>query len=313
MDVEIDGLLFDRGGHFVLDIPSLRFTADRTTAVLGPNGAGKTTLLRLIAGLERPTHGRILIGAAPVHSAVRLRRSLAYVFQEEVFLRQSVSANLDLGLRVRGLDRTERRRRIEHAAHLLGITHLLDRRPDRLSRGECRRASLARALCLRAPVVLLDEPLDGLDLPTYSRLLDELPQVLDAFQSTTLLVTHDRDEALRLGQDLVVFVDGRVHAAGDKHEIVLNPREVTVAQILGYTILNADGRRIAVRPGTLRLGPGALAFRMVAEDVIDLVHQREVVGCIGEVRVHVPVAPTAAVPTRGDVLIVHTDWACEVS
>ena len=251
MDVQIEGLRFRRDDRVVLDIPSLRLRGDRTTAILGPNGAGKTTLLRLIAALERPSEGRILAGGIPVRPDIRTRQNVAYVFQEDVFLRQSVRENLELGLRLRGVLERERNERIDGAAHLLGIAHLLDRRADHLSGGEGRRASLARALCLRAPLVLLDEPLAGLDPATYARLLDELPQVLGAFGATTVLVTHDRHEALRLGQDLVVLVDGRVHAAGGKREVVLNPAGTAVAEILGYSVLIANGRRVAVRAGGL--------------------------------------------------------------
>ncbi len=312
MDVQIEGLRFMRDDRVVLDIPSLRLCGDRTTAILGPNGAGKTTLLRLIAALERPSEGRILAGETLVRPDIRTRQNVAYVFQELVFLRQSVRENLELGLRLRGLSKEERKKRIDDAAHLLGIAHLLDRRADHLSGGEGRRASLARALCLRAPLVLLDEPLAGLDPATYARLLDELPQVLGAFGATTVLVTHDRHEALRLGQDLVVLVDGRVHAAGPKREVVLNPAGAAVADILGYAVLIANGRRVAVRPGDLKLGPGPVEFSMVVEELLDLVDHLEIAGRVGTVRVRVAAPATAELPQRGDCLVVHADRPCDI-
>lgn len=310
MDVVIDGVRFERDDRVVLDIPSLLLRGDRTTAILGPNGAGKTTLLRLIAALERPGAGRILADG----TRVRLGQNVAYVFQEHVFLRQSVRENLELGLRLRGVHTSERTARIDEAAHLLEISHLLDRRADRLSGGEGRRASLARALCLRAPLVLLDEPLAGLDPPTYARLLDELPRLLDAFGATTILVTHDRQEALRLGQDLVVLVDGRVHAAGGKRDVVLSPTGKTAAEILGYTVLDtAEGRRVAVRTGALKPGPGPVEFRMIVEGLLDLVDHREIAGRIGDVRVHVIAPPDADVPERGARVLVHAERGCDIS
>jgi ABC-type sugar transport system ATPase subunit len=312
MEVRIEGLRFERDHRVVLDIPALRLRGDRTTAVLGPNGAGKTTLLRLIAALERPREGRILAAGLPVRRGAGMRSLVAYVFQEHVFLRQSVRENLELGLRLRGLHRKERTERLEKAAHLLGISHLLERRADRLSGGEGRRVGLARALCLEAPLVLLDEPLAGLDPATYARLLDELPQVLQAFKATTVLVTHDRHEALRLGEDLVVLVEGRVHAAGAKRDVVANPLEAAVAEVMGYTILDAERQRVAIRPGGLKLGPGPLEFSMLVEQLLDLVDRREIVGWIGAARVHVAAPPQGRLPQRGDRVAVHADDVCNI-
>jgi ABC-type sugar transport system ATPase subunit len=313
MDLTIEDLRFERDGRVVLDVPALRLRGDRTTAILGPNGAGKTTLLRLVAALETPLQGRIVAGDTPVASDVHTRQRIAYVFQEQVFLRRSVRENLELALRIRRVAPRDRHERIGEAAHLLRIAHLLDRRADRLSGGEGRRAGLARALCLRAPLVLLDEPLAGLDPATYARLLDELPQVLQAFNATTLLVTHDRDEALRLGEDLVVLADGRVHAAGAKRDVVLHPRTSAIAAVLGYTVLEAAGRRVAIPRNALTPGSGRVEFSMLVEDVVDLVDRREIVGLIGGVRVHVTMTDGSDVPRRGDRVIVHTNVVCEVA
>lgn len=210
MDIVIEGLRLSRGGRSVIDIPSLRFASQQTTAILGPNGAGKTTLLRLIAALERPTEGRVVVGGEAMRDDSRSRRQLAFVFQQPVFLRASVRENLELGLRLRGVERVERQARIDEAAALLGVGPLLSRAATTLSEGEGRRASLARALCLQAPLLLLDEPLAGLDDETHARLLNELPGILRARGATTLLVTHDRQEAERLGQRVVILRDGRV-------------------------------------------------------------------------------------------------------
>ena len=310
MDVHIDALRFVREGRVVLDIPSLALQGNRTTAILGPNGAGKTTLLRLIAGLDSPTEGRVRHGGPPPERAPR-SGDVAYVFQENVFLRRSIRENLELGLRLRRVPPPERRERIDSAARLLEIERLLGRRADKLSGGEGRRASLARALCLRAPLVLLDEPLAGLDPPTYVRLRDELPRLLDAFGATTILVTHDRDEALRLGEDLVVLLDGRVHAAGGKRQVVLHPTDAASAAILGYTVLDFDGRRFAVRADALRFGPGPVQFVMDVDELIDLTDRCEIVGRIDRMRVHVTATPPD-LPRPGDRVVVHAERACSL-
>jgi ABC-type sugar transport system ATPase subunit len=313
MTVQVEHLRLEREGRLVLDIPSLEMRGGRTTAVLGPNGAGKTTLLRLIATLDRPTAGRILLDGRPPGADRHTRLDVALTFQEEVFLRQSVRDNLELGLRLRRLGRAERQRRVEEAADLLGIRALLDRRADRLSGGERRRASLARAVCLRAPLVLLDEPLAGLDPVTYRRLLDELPRLLGSLGATTILVTHDHEEALRLAQDVVVLIEGRVHAAGDKRDVVLHPPNAAAAQVLGYTILPAGNRQLAVLAGALKVGPGEVEFQMDVEELLDLVGHREIVGRIGNVRVRIGTPACRDLPRRGARLVVHADRACDVT
>ena len=300
MDVEFQEVRVHRDGRLVLEIPSLRLRSGQTTAVLGPNGAGKTTLLRVIAGLEAGRMGRVAFGGAPPPP-------VAFVFQEEVFLRHSVRANLELGLKLRGVHRAERQARIEGAARLLGIEGLLDRRADHLSGGEGRRVSLARALSLRAPVVLLDEPLAGLDERTYSHLIDELPALLSAFDATTVLVTHNPGEALRLAEDLVVLVDGQVRAAGSKRHVATQPGDADVAKALGHSILTVNGRLIAVPPGALALGPGEVECSLVVDEVLDLVYGRRIVGRVDGVRVSVALPDGMATPARGDRVRVHAD------
>jgi len=311
MDVRIEQLRFAREGRAVLDIPSLLLRGNRTTVVLGPNGAGKTTLLRVIAGLERAHSGRVAAVDDHGREETIAVRAIAYVFQENVFLRRSVRANLELGLRLRGLPRLDRARLIDDAATLLGITHLLERRADRISIGEGRRASLARALCLRAPLVLLDEPLAGLDTPTYARLLEDLPRVIGAFGGTTILVTHDREEALRLGDDLVVLAGGQVRAAGDKRDVIVSPGTSAVAEILGYTVLETNGGRVAVRPGALRPGAGPFEFWMIVDELIELIDRREILGRVGGVRARAA-ASAGESPCAGDRILVHATQVCEL-
>jgi len=294
MQVEFRDVRFEREGRRVLDIPALQLRSGATTAILGPNGSGKTTLLRLLAGLDRPQSGTIHLGERQVVAG----RDVAYLFQEQVFLRRSVRENLELGLRMRGVSETNLRERIDEALGLLGITHLLERRADRLSGGEGRRVDLARALCLRAPLVLLDEPLDGLDRRTQSRLLDELPHLLAIFDTTTLIVTHSRDEAFRLADDLVVIVDGRVLAAGDKRIVATNPRLAAVADVLGYTVLVADGRTVAVPPRAWSLASDGWAMQV--DHVLDMVEWQEVAGRIGTTSVRVAIEPGRRIPSPGD-------------
>lgn len=299
--VSIDGVRVEREGRVVLDVRTLTLAAGRTTAILGPNGSGKTTLLRAIAGLEPLRAGSVSFDT----SAAETKRDVAYVFQEDVFLRESVHWNLEIGLRLRGTEARERQRRIAGAASRVGVEHLLERRADRLSGGEGRRVSLARALCLHAPVVLLDEPLAGLDERGYARLIDELPRIVEAFNATTILVTHSRDEALRLANDLVVLVDGQVLAAGDAHAVATNPRVAAVAEVLGYTVLTLPARRIAVPPGGLRLGSGEVECVMTVDRVVDLVGAAEIVGRVDGSVLRIPCASGDARPASGERVTIH--------
>jgi ABC-type Fe3+/spermidine/putrescine transport system ATPase subunit len=160
--------------------------------------------------------------------------------------------------------------------------------------------------------VLLDEPLEGLDRPTYSRLLHELPQLLTAFDATRILVTHRPDEALRFAQDLVVLVDGKVHASGEKRDVATNPRVQKVAEALGYFVVVRNGRRLAIPPDTLKPGPGTLEFLMEVDEVIDLATSTEIAGRIDEVRVHVELPPGSKEPARGERICLHADRAFEL-
>jgi ABC-type sugar transport system ATPase subunit len=300
MHVSVEGLRFARAGRLVLDIPSLVFPEGSTTAVFGPNGSGKTTLLRLIGGLERPTAGLVWIGDQPVNGNLASRRRVAIAFQEAVFVRGSVRGNLDLALRLRDVTPEERTWRLTEAARECGLELLLDRPARQLSAGEAQRANLARALALRAPVTLLDEPLSGIDRLTRLQLLDDLPRMLGTFAATTILVTHDRQEAFRLADHLVVLVDGRVHAAGPKAEVYARPPDQATAELLGYTVVCKDGRTLGVPPGAWAIGGEGESFALAVERVVDMGNHLHVVGRIGRVRVDVRLRRGDAIPARGE-------------
>jgi ABC-type sugar transport system ATPase subunit len=300
MEVSVEALRFARAGRLVLDIPSLGFQDGSTTAVFGPNGSGKTTLLRLIGGLERPTAGLVRIGDQPVNGDPASRRRVAFAFQEAVFVRGSVRGNLDLALRLREVRPEQRTWRLTEAARECGIELLLDRSAHELSVGEAQRANLARALALRAPVTLLDEPLSGIDRLTRLQLLDDLPGMLGTFAATTILVTHDREEAFRLADHLVVLVDGRVLAAGPKAEVYARPPDQATAELLGYTVVCKDDRVLGVPSGAWAIGGEGESFALAVERVVDMGNHLHVVGRIGRVRVDVRLRRGDPVPARGE-------------
>ncbi len=303
MEAHLQEVTFAYGDREVLALPDLRFAEGRVTALLGPNGAGKSTVLRLLAGLERPRSGRVLVGGSPAAAA---RASIAYAFQEAVFLSGSLRANLALALRLRGLPRPDRSRRLEEAAAACGVAHLLDRSATRLSGGEAQRANLARALSLRAPLTLLDEPLAGFDEGGRRQMLAELPALLRRFAATTVLVTHDRDEALRLADDLALLRGGRVQACGPKGAVFAAPPDAESAAFLGYTLLSTDAGLVGVAPGGLRPGPGDLTLTLHVEALTDLVTAVEVSGVCSSSGDALTVAfpPTPPLPAPGDQITV---------
>ena len=310
MDIRLQDVRVERNGRDILTIPSLDLPSGRRLAILGPNGAGKTTLLRLIAGLERPDSGSVLVGG---DVASTRRQYASFMFQQDVFLRRSLLENLTLALAIRGVTGPPAQERAFESLTVFGIASLADRRADRVSGGESRRASLARALALRAPMLLLDEPMAGLDSGTYTRLLDELPPLIVRSGATTLVVTHEREEAFRLCDDLLVLVDGHVRAFGSKHEVACNPRHRGVAEALDYTILRFDNKTIAVPPGSLQVGSGTPEWRAAVEAVTDLVYEWDVAALLQEVRVHVRIPRGATPPRAGDVIDLHTREAYPLS
>lgn len=299
-DVVIEDLRFDRDRRRVLDIPALAFPDGSTTALFGPNGSGKTTLLRMIAGLERPLKGRVRVGGTAAE-----RGAVAFAFQEPVFLRGDVRRNLQLGLELRGVGDAERAARIAEVASECGIAALLNRPVSRLSSGEAQRINLARTLALRAPVTLLDEPLAGVDRIGRQALLDELPRLVATFAATTIIVTHDREEAFRLAERLVVLIDGKVRAVGTKGEVYRSPPDTETALLLGYTVLPTREGTIAVPTNGLRLGAGQWPFEFVAGRVVDMGNHRHLTGTVGGVRAELRLEPGAPEPVKGSVVPIH--------
>ena len=307
MEVRVRDLEFERDGRFFLRVPDLYLPRGTVTALLGPNGAGKTTLLRLLCGLEEPARGRVTLGGRP-REEVEMGR-VAYAFQEAIFLSGSVRRNLELALELRGIPAAERGERIEAATEATGVRALLEVDAARLSGGQAQRANLARALALRSPLTILDEPLAKLDGVSRLHLLDALPDLLRRFTTTSILVTHNREEAFALADHLLVLVDGGVRAYGETATLLKQPPDAEVAGILGFVVLRSQGRQLAVRPEELRAGEGPLSFDLVVGRVLDLGRERRVVGRIETTRVGLSLPAHVKDLRTGDVLRVTADVA----
>jgi thiamine transport system ATP-binding protein len=190
----------------VLDRVSLEVTAGQVVALLGPSGSGKSTLLRVIAGIISPDSGRVLIGGTDVTEVATHRRSVGMVFQDEqLFPHLSVADNVAFGLKMAGVGKAERVQRAGELLRLVGLDGFDRRRIDGLSGGERKRVALARSLAPEPNVLLLDEPLTGLDAELHDRLAVEVAQILRDTTTTALWVTHDRHEASAVADRMVEF------------------------------------------------------------------------------------------------------------
>ena len=265
----------------VLRVPWLDVHGGEVLAVIGPNGAGKTTLLQTLALLERPAQGEVLYeGDSTRRHALATRRRMALMLQDPLLLRRSVAENVAAGLRLRGVPRSERKTRVNRWLERFGVLHLAERPARKLSGGEAHRVSLARAFALEPEVLLLDEPFAALDQPTRETLLDELAGALSDTGLTTVFVTHDRNEALRLGDRVVVIIDGDVRQVGETAAVFAAPADEEVASLMGAETV-VPGVCIGTKEGiaSVRVGPHiieAVAAEAPPEDVLVVLRPEDV-------------------------------------
>ncbi len=207
--------------------------------LLGPSGSGKTTLLRMIAGLEEPTSGEILIGGRVVNDMTPRERRIAMVFQSyALYPHLTVLGNIVFPLKAQGMEKGERQKKAEWAAGLLGIGRLLHRKPRELSGGERQRVALARAIVREPSLFLLDEPLSNLDAKLRASARTELEQFQKRVATTTIYVTHDQVEAMAMGDRVVVMNKGSVRQIGTPAEVYDDPADTFVATFLGSPPMN---------------------------------------------------------------------------
>ena len=231
-------------------------------AVVGPSGCGKTTLLRLIAGLEEPTAGAVLLGGRDVTAWRPGRRNVAMVFQSyALFPHLTVEGNIGFGLVVRDVPARETTTRVRAAAALVGCTELLGRRPHELSGGERQRVALARALVREPAVLLLDEPLSNLDASLRVSVRAELKEIHRRVGGTTIHVTHDQVEALVLGDRIAVLRDGVVQQVGTPEEVWAAPANRFVAAFVGAPAMNLLPLRGPLTPPRVPGGAAELGVR----------------------------------------------------
>jgi len=260
-DIRLEGVSKRYGPVAAADDVDLAVAQGEFVTILGPSGSGKTTLLLLVAGLLPPSAGRILIGGRDVTAASAQQRNIGLVFQSyALFPHMTVADNVAFPLRVRGLSASDVASKVTAALKLVRLDEYGGRKPSQLSGGQQQRVALARAIVFGPDVLLLDEPLGALDRKLREELQVELKQLQRKLGLTTVLVTHDQEEALSLSDRVVVLDQGRVQQIATPEEAYLKPANRFVADFLGIAnfVAAPGGGQGVVRPERVRVAaPGA--------------------------------------------------------
>jgi multiple sugar transport system ATP-binding protein len=245
--IRLDGVWkrFKGGVEAVRDV-NLEVKPGEFMVLVGPSGCGKSTLLRMIAGLEETSAGRVLIGDRDVTNELPQQRDVAMVFQSyALYPRMSVRRNMGFGLRMRGVGSAERQRRVDEVASILGLEHLLDRRPGALSGGQRQRVAMGRAIVREPRVFLMDEPLSNLDAKLRVSMRAQLSLLHQRLGVTTVYVTHDQIEAMTLGQRVAVLRDGELQQCDTPQNLFRHPVNLFVAAFIGSPSMNFVHAQVA--------------------------------------------------------------------
>ena len=257
------------GVTVAVDAVSHHFKPATYACLLGPSGCGKSSTLRMIAGHETVSEGAILLGGHDVSHLAPAKRGTAMMFQNyALFPHLSVADNVAFSLKMKGIDKAERRTRAGEMLELVDLSDLADRFPDQLSGGQQQRVALARALITRPQVLLLDEPLSALDPFLRIRMRGELKRLQRELGISFLHVTHGQDEALALADEIVVMNNAVIEQAGPARDVFDAPRTAFVAQFLGgHNVITLPEGTFAVRADAVRMtetGAGQMEARIIS-------------------------------------------------
>lgn len=268
--IEVEGIRKQFGEFVALDGVSASVAAGSLTALLGPSGSGKSTLLRVIAGLERPDAGRITIGGLDVTGRPPQERGIGFVFQHyAAFKHLTVAENVAFGLRVRHRPRAEIRTRVAELLALVQLEGLAGRYPAQLSGGQRQRMGLARALAVEPEVLLLDEPFGALDARVRKDLRGWLRRLHDETQVTTILVTHDQEEAMEVADEVVLMAHGRVEQVGAPRELYESPANEFVLTFVG-PVSRVGGTWVRPHDVEILVEPSGAAVEAMVQRVVHL-------------------------------------------
>ena len=270
VEIRIDSLRKAFGEFIAVKGSTFSIADGEFFCLLGPSGCGKTTTLRMIAGLELPTSGRILLDGEDVTFRRAAHRDLAFVFQLfALYPHMNVRQNIGFPLKSQGTSRAEIRARVAEVARILRVEHLLDRSVSGLSSGDRQRVALGRAIVRRPKAFLMDEPLGALDTEFRQLMTGELRALHDRLSATTVYVTHDQIEAMAMADKIAVMNHGVIEQLGTPREIYDRPASLFVADFIGSPPMNLLTFRGSLRKGSRRIGFGESEIEVptIAEDV----------------------------------------------
>ncbi|WP_128290680.1 ABC transporter ATP-binding protein [Afifella aestuarii] len=275
--LQLSGLTKRFGEVVAVEDFSLAVEKGEFVSLLGPSGCGKTTTLQMIAGFEQPTSGHIMLNGRHLEEVPARNRGLGIVFQTyALFPHMTVEENVAFGLEMRGIDKKERARKVAGALELVQLAHLAKRYPRAMSGGQRQRVALARALVIEPELLLLDEPLSNLDAKLREEMQLELRRIQQEAGVTTLLVTHDQNEAMALSDRVAVMHHGRLMQEETPFHVYENPKSSFISTFLGKTnslaatlkstndegsALDCNGMALAGPPAHLRPGPITVSLR----------------------------------------------------
>ncbi len=252
--LELQNLHRDFGTNKALDGIEIQLGEGEFLSLLGPSGCGKTTALRLVAGFDRPDQGQIVVDGKDVTRVAPNKRDMGMVFQAySLFPNMTAAQNVEYGLKIRGKDRADRRKRVGDLLELVGLGHAGTRYPHQLSGGMQQRVALARALAIEPRVLLLDEPLSALDAKVRVQLREEIRRIQLELGITTLYVTHDQEEALSVSDHVAVMYRGRIEQMGSPAEMYTAPATPFVAEFIG-TMNRLEGTVADPAAGSVETG-----------------------------------------------------------
>jgi len=345
-EVRLDGVSKRYGDFFAVREVTLTVHEGEFLVLLGPSGCGKTTTLRMIAGFVEPTLGTIFLGDRDITHLPPWQRNAGLVFQNyALFPHLTVAQNLAFGLEMRKVAKADIAPKVEEALRLVRLGHLGERLPRQLSGGQQQRVALARALVFRPDVLLLDEPLSNLDAKLRHEVRIEIRELQKKLGLTTVMVTHDQEEALTMADRLVVMNEGEVRQAGSQRDLYERPADRFVAGFVGRsTFLSGEmasggrfvskgGLAIACNAAGTVTGPATMALRPERVHVAPkplagldntMVGEVEFVSYLGAMLdVHVRVSPSerivAQMPNRPDIFApnvgdrVHVGWTADAT